>query len=134
MWRRSVARLIWDQEAAGSNPVIPTGFSFLHEIPPPVTANGCGFTLFFFTFLKCELKGASKAPTGIIAPSPSGKAQHFDCCIRWFKSSWGSSASMAESADATDLKSVDSNIVWVQVPLLASMWPLISTAFFTIIL
>ena len=26
--------------------------------------------------------------------SPSGKAQHFDCCIRWFESSWPSHVGM----------------------------------------
>ena len=29
------------------------------------------------------------SPSRCIAPSPSGKAQHFDCCIRWFESNRG---------------------------------------------
>ena len=37
--------------------------------------------------------------------SPSGKAQDFDSCIRWFESSWPSLADVAELADAPDLGS-----------------------------
>ena len=40
-----------------------------------------------------------------VGSSPSGKAQDFDSCIRWFESSWPSLADVAELADAPDLGS-----------------------------
>ena len=39
----------------------------------------------------------------ISGPSPSGKAQHFDCCIRWFESNWPSYDFFGNLKERSDL-------------------------------
>ena len=69
-------------EAKGSNPFIHLFLSAVHNSEIVIWERN--FVASGLLLKQCNSGGTLGVSTGL---SPSGKAQHFDCCSRWFESS-----------------------------------------------
>ena len=112
MWLSLVERLVWDQDAAGSNPVIPTNYRHIQQfffqkmwvrVPRSIhnAFGGIGIRVDLenqFFLIMCLV---------YIGVQPSGKARDFDSRIRWFEPTHPSHASKRNALSnvrLTDLK------------------------------
>ena len=90
---QSVEHLTFNQGVGGSNPFWHVPFlrnRFMVGIAQLVSAPDCGSGGQGFESLYPPLRYGCVVMTRLVSYiglSPSGKAQHFDCCSRWFESS-----------------------------------------------